>query len=31
MIKLLTDKLNIPDHGCGDWANEVEEGMGYIL
>ena len=31
VIKLLTDKLDIPDDGCGDWANEVEEGMGYTL
>ena len=25
------DKLAIPDDGCGDWENEVEEGMGYTL
>ena len=31
VIKLLKDKLDILDNGCGDWENEVEEGMGYIL
>ena len=31
VIEPLTDELDIPDDGCGDWANEVEEGMGYIL
>ena len=30
-IKPLTDKLDILDDGCGDWENEVEEGMGYTL
>jgi hypothetical protein len=24
-------ELAIPNNGCGDWANEIEEGMGYTL
>ena len=31
VIKLLMDKLDILDDGCGDWENEVEEGMGCTI
>ena len=31
VIEPLTDELAILDDGCGDWANEVEEAMGYTL
>ena len=31
VIEPLMDELAIPDDGCGDRENEVEEGMGYTL
>ena len=31
VIEPLMDKLNIPDDGWEEWANEVAEGMSYTL
>jgi hypothetical protein len=30
-VKLLTHELVIPDKRCGDWAEEIEDGMNYTL